>query len=356
MTGNCSVALNWTAFSGYVPDAVLQFYVFYCCAVFIVGTICSLVALWCVVSCPRTMLPVKVILCALFSTTLLMCLLMMPFMAHLSLHKLWCDREISTSVLIVFIPGYVALNVMELFYIFVMALLRALAVWAPQRGGLSLRTAVVVVVGIGLYNLSINMVGAAFWKQISSEYTGKVMLMVSNVLHYFLPMLLTLACYLSIIVTVKRNKRKLAANQHAAEVTSLRRNKCNNDASEHTTAMTPLRHSRCNPAAKHHAATAMDEATRAMLAVFLSNFFFSLPNSIYNIWYFNHKFFSYVIMTSFFFTHLFVDPMVFVCFNQHHRRRVMKALRFYLSRSPREDMPTHDSQAIRSSSTRMSSQ
>lgn len=35
---------------------------------------------------------------------------------------------------------------------------RALAVWAPQRRGLSLRTAVVVVIGIGLYNLSINMV------------------------------------------------------------------------------------------------------------------------------------------------------------------------------------------------------
>lgn len=35
---------------------------------------------------------------------------------------------------------------------------RALAVWVPQRGCLSLRTAVAVVVGIGLYNLSTNMV------------------------------------------------------------------------------------------------------------------------------------------------------------------------------------------------------
>lgn len=251
----------------------------------------------------------------------------------------------------------------------------------------------------------LSQVGAVFWKQISSEYTGKLMLIVSNVLHYFLPMLLTLTCYLSIIVKVccggcvnqwlcqdeafllcvlfvirvlyvmttimscafvnqvlfmfqvKHNKRKLAAAQHATGVTSLRRNKCNFDTSEHATAMTPLRHSKSNPAAKQHAATAMDEATRAMLAVFLSNLFFGLPQSIYNIVYFSHRFLAYVIITSFFFTHLFVDPMVFVYFNRHHRRRVMKTLRFCLCRSPCEEfMPTHDSRAIRPSSTRMSFQ
>lgn len=48
----------------------------------------------------------------------------------------------------------------------------------------------------------LSQVGAVFWERISSEYLGQVMLMVSNVLHYFLPTLLTLACYLSIIMTV----------------------------------------------------------------------------------------------------------------------------------------------------------
>lgn len=155
---------------------------------------------------------------------------------------------------------------------------------------------------------------------------------------------------------VKRNKRKLAASQHAAEVTSLRRNKCNLDAGEHTTTMKPLRHIKRNPAAKQHVATAMDEATRAMLAVFLSNFLFGLPQSIYNILYFEHKFFLYVIITSIFFTHLFVDPMVFVCFNRHHRRRVMKAIRFCLGGCPREVKAPHDPQIIQSASTLLSSQ
>lgn len=76
------------------------------------------------VTCSRTCTPIKVLLCALFSTTLLMCLMVMPFMVHISLAKLWCDREVPKTVVRVVILSYIVLTETELFYIFVMALLR----------------------------------------------------------------------------------------------------------------------------------------------------------------------------------------------------------------------------------------
>lgn len=156
---------------------------------------------------------------------------------------------------------------------------------------------------------------------------------------------------------VKRNRRRLAAAQQDTAMTLSRCKKCNLDASDRKSVMTPLRHGKHYPAPRQHVATAMDEATQAMLAVFVSNFLFGLPQSIYNILYFHHKYFSYVIVTSFFFTHLFVDPIVFVYFNRHHRRRVVKVFRFCLDHSPRKEVVSPKvSKDIRSSSTEMTSQ
>ncbi|XP_050693421.1 uncharacterized protein LOC126984068 [Eriocheir sinensis] len=297
MAVNCS--MTWNTFKGDIPEPLMQFFLYYCCVICVVGTICNLVALWCVVSCPRTNPSVKVLLCALFSTTLLMCLVVMPFMAHLSLGKLWCDRDASKPVLRVLIHTYVVLTQMELLYIFVMALLRALAVWVPQRGHLKLRTGVAVAVGVGLYNSSMTaLTAAAFWRQIIPRPTRFALLKVYYGVHFLLPVVLTLACYLSTIVAVRRNKSKLASSRHAAAVTQV-----------------------------------VDEATRAMLAVFISNLLFGLPHSIYHIIPFDYRVFSYVVMHSIFFTHLYTDPLVFVYFNQHHRRRVLQALKFCFGRS-----------------------
>ena len=71
----------------------------------------------------------------------------------------------------------------------------------------------------------------------------------------------------------------------------------------------------------------MDQATRAMLAVFLSNLALSLPHSIYHILPNDYHVFNYVIMHIVFFTHLFVDPLAFVCSNLHHRQRILHALK-----------------------------
>ena len=74
----------------------------------------------------------------------------------------------------------------------------------------------------------------------------------------------------------------------------------------------------------------MDQGTRAMLAVFISNLLFGLPHSIYHIVPYPVHVIPYVSIHIVFYSHLFVDPLVFVCFNLHHRQRVLQALKAYL--------------------------
>lgn len=69
----------------------------------------------------------------------------------------------------------------------------------------------------------------------------------------------------------------------------------------------------------------MDQATRAMLAVFISNLVFSLPHSIYHLMGKLPHYYS-VIFHILFSAHFVVDPLVFIFVNLHHRRRVLALL------------------------------
>lgn len=120
-----------------------------------------------------------------------------------------------------------------------------------------------------------------------------------------------------LVFQVRRNKRRLAAKRHTTGVTQV-----------------------------------MDQATRAMLAVFISNLLLSFPHSIYHIVPYDHRVFSYVIMHSIFFTHLFVDPLAFLCSNLHHRQRVMHALKSLLGQSSDTELASPStSQVTQTSST-----
>ncbi|XP_050700685.1 uncharacterized protein LOC126987607 [Eriocheir sinensis] len=305
MAGNCGWSLS--------EDAVLHIFVVYCCFFCIVGIICNVVALWCVARCHRTITPVKVILGAIFSCTLLICLVELPFMAHVFLADLRCDEEVPKTVEDGVIITCVIINNMELFYISIMALLRARAVWAPGRGPVKLRTAVALVVGVGLYSLFMLMViHVTIWTQDLHIRSDNVLEIAYCVVHYFLPVLLTLVCYLSTIVAVRRNQRNLPSGQPTA---------------------------------------AVDEVTRAMLAVFLSNLVSVLPFSIYAILPLDTDILTTGIMNMLYYTHLFVDPLVFVCFIRHHRRRVLHGLKLCLGRPPgEEDGSTLESQVTKSPS------
>lgn len=98
------------------------------------------------------------------------------------------------------------------------------------------------------------------------------------------------------IFQVWRNKRRMAASQHVATVVGQQK--------------------------------VMDQATRAMLAVFVSNLLFCLPHSVYHILPQDFRIFSYVIVHCVFYTHLFVDPLAYLCSNLHHRRRLLHTLAF----------------------------
>lgn len=96
---------------------------------------------------------------------------------------------------------------------------------------------------------------------------------------------------------MRRNKRRLASGQHNTKV--------------------------CG--------SVMDQATRAMLAVFISNLVLALPHSVYHI--FRMRSFTvYIIIHVIFFLHIVVDPFVFVWFNLYHRQRVADKVRAALDK------------------------
>lgn len=69
----------------------------------------------------------------------------------------------------------------------------------------------------------------------------------------------------------------------------------------------------------------LDQATRAMVAVFISNLVFGLPHAIYHM----RTTFSFLLELSFhmiFYTHFVVDPVVFIWFNNNHRQQVKEKL------------------------------
>lgn len=82
----------------------------------------------------------------------------------------------------------------------------------------------------------------------------------------------------------------------------------------------------------------MDEATRAMVAVFILNLIFCLQHALAHIKPFDGKILLYVVIHSVFFTHLFVDPLVFVYLNKRHRHHVLQTLKLCLGRSAGEDV------------------
>ncbi|XP_045118285.1 G-protein coupled receptor 35-like [Portunus trituberculatus] len=298
---NCTIP--WDTFQGDIPDSLLHFFIFYCYAVSSVGLICNVVALWCVVSCPRTRPAVKVLLCALFSSTLLMCVLVMPFMAYVGLSKVRCSVYLPTPLTEGMVLLYIVLTEMELLFIVVMAFLRTVAVWSPQRHQVKLRTSLALVAGVALYATVTTLV--VFWRGIN--IVTKLSARIYNCLNFLAPVVLTLACYLSMIVAVRYNKSRVASSNHAALTGKV-----------------------------------MDQATRAMLAVFISNLLLGLPHSIYHILPVDFSIIPYVIVHIIFYAHLIVDPLAFLCSNHHHRQRLLQAVTSCLNVIPcRSRPPSH---------------
>lgn len=101
-----------------------------------------------------------------------------------------------------------------------------------------------------------------------------------------------------------------------------------------------MRYNNRNLATVHHTTTTkvLDNATRAMLAVFISYLLLVLPHSIYHTLPFEYKVIAFVIMHSYHYLHLFVEPTVFIYFNKHHRRRVVQAVKSCRDGSPIQEV------------------
>ncbi|XP_042206604.1 uncharacterized protein LOC121855614 isoform X2 [Homarus americanus] len=251
----------------------------------------NVVAVWCVVTCNKIHPPVKLVLSSVFVTTFLMCLVVMPFAAQVSLSKLLCEpSRIPLAVSMSFGLLYTTLAEMELFYISAVAFLRAVAVWSPHRRSIGMKMAVGIVVSVFLYSITttLGLLGPIWMRFVKEKSTaGMVVGLVYTFLHTLLPVLLTMACYCSMMLAVCRNKRRLAAH------------------SQHST----------------NSVRVIDEATRAMMAVFVTNLLLALPHSVFHLFY-DLPFTTYVIIHVLFFSHFLVDPMVFIWFNGGHRQRV----------------------------------
>lgn len=92
----------------------------------------------------------------------------------------------------------------------------------------------------------------------------------------------------------------------------------------------------------NNAGAMMDQATRAMTAVFFSNFVLGFPHAVFHLMIEQPLYIS-ISIHLFFYTHFIVDPIVFIWFNNNHRQRVHAGLRTLLrwcsSTSPTESTP-----------------
>ncbi|XP_063593202.1 uncharacterized protein LOC134770257 [Penaeus indicus] len=253
--------------------------------VLLVGTFTNGVALWSIVTCKKTRTSMKILLVPVFLSPLVNNLVCRPMEAELILGLTVCNKnQLSNQAKTAYFFIYVFLTYLEFMVIAAVSVFRAAAVWASNAYDLSKGLAKTVVVGITIYTLLVPTI--AFF--VISEPRIRAIILIINCI---IPILTTMACYIAMIFAVRRNRQRLT------EVQSRSSQKI------------------------------IDNATRAMIAVFVSNLVFGLPFCISQLLRRNipRMFlnFIYVIYN----THLMVDPLVFIFFNYSHRRRVCHRIR-----------------------------
>ncbi|XP_045118847.1 uncharacterized protein LOC123508900 isoform X2 [Portunus trituberculatus] len=232
---------------------------------------------------------VKVLLCSVFVPVLLICLVTRSMRSEMILALFYCDRERITVIYrVVTMVSYSFLAQMELACITALAIIRTVAVWSSKRHAIKLRVAVIVVISILIYSFitGVGILGPVFLDYIDSKPLKNSLIIIYFFTNVMLPFLVTAIAYAMMLFAMRRNRQRLAAIE-----------------SRTTTGGT------------------LDQATRAMIAVFISNLVFGLPHAVYHI----RTTFSFTLELSFhmlFYTHFVVDPVVFIWFNNNHRQQV----------------------------------
>ncbi|XP_071546693.1 uncharacterized protein [Panulirus ornatus] len=277
---------------------LIKFAIFHCCTVFVVGAIGNGVTLWCIATCTRLQRAVKVLLASVFLPLLLICLVSGPITSQVLTAVLANDPyRFSRTFEIVHSLFYSALAQMVHVYIAAVSLFRAVAVWSPHRQAVKLRVAVAVVTCIFIYSVlvTVGMLGSMYLGYVQERSLKRTVTVLYFFLNTMMPILVTITCYGTMMFVVRRNKRRLANSQHSVKA-----------------------HSAC------------DEATRAMLAVFLSTLILGFPHSVYHMIEDPPMIYD-IIFHILFSTHFALDPLVFVWFNRNYRKRTVEKMRLGLA-------------------------
>lgn len=297
MAANCSGVICRCYEAGiYYPDepptsrSLLIVAAVHLYAVAVLGTLCNGVAIWCVVTCKKTWQAVKVLLCGVFVPLLVLCLVTQPMKAEMVLAVLTCDPRNTPKIYrVITMIVYSFMIHMELASITALAIIRAVAVWSPQRHEVKLRVALTIVVSILVYSLLMALSGTLGLDYLEAERAQRVLVFVYFLTNMMVPFLMTATSYALMIFAVRKNRRRLAACE-----------------------------------SKTGSGALLDQATRAILAVFISNMVFGFPHAVFHL--FEEP--SHTLDLSIhmlFYTHFVVDPLLFIWYNSNYRQQVWRA-------------------------------
>ncbi|KAG0713398.1 hypothetical protein GWK47_016312 [Chionoecetes opilio] len=302
----------------------------HCCCVIVIGTLCNAVALWCVATCAVTRRPVKVLLLAIFMPAMLICLVVYSTIAEGLVALLTCDsNRISRTVIIIVWTVYLILEQIERASMAFVAVIRAVSVWAPHRQKLGLRPAVMAMTLTSLYFIIIHV------GMMVKLMEGKLghswnLSYVFSIFNTAMPMVITVLSFLNttaisplvlsvmiVIIQYSVFAAPAAGQEHTMD----------NQRLWYFTATGCLPtifalaiRSLYQPQGQE--ATTMDQTTRAMLALFISNMVFGLPYSIFRLMG-QYPVHMYIAVHFWFGNHFVVDSLAFVWFNTCYRRRVI---------------------------------
>lgn len=264
----------------------------YC--IIVLGSLGNAIVLWCVATCSKTRRPIKVLLFNVFLPVLVICMVTMPVITEILSAMLTCDNDrIARTVVTVTMVMTSILGQIEQIAIAVMAVVRAVTVWAPRRPQLGVRGAVMLLLATWIYTILTGLVFIKLMKmRVPVDPQAATYTTILFFINLTLPALVTAAVYILMIVVIQRNKRRLMANANQQGTMT----------------------------------TNMDQATRAMLAVFITNLVFGLPHSIYHLLG-PQPLYMHVIIHVIFCTHYIVDPLVYMWFNVSYRERLISSFR-----------------------------
>ncbi|CAL4085975.1 unnamed protein product, partial [Meganyctiphanes norvegica] len=267
------------------PTGLAEYDAFHNCLLFVFGTLGNGCVLWCVRQCPKTPLPLKLMLASIYLPVAIICFFStLPLVVFvIAKYKLcweinsviWHSTNISVMV-------YSAMAQVEIFSITAMATFRVFAVWSSTKFELTMDQLKWILPSLWLSSIleSQIVIGIDVYEVVDIPMLLSVIYYLPTVM---LPLLYTLACYIAVFIKMRQHQQEL--NSMAASITS----------------------------------SVSAQASRLVLMVFISNFMFGLPHAVFHVIpnpSIEVSFIVHIIYS----IHFIVDPVVFFVFSENYRK------------------------------------